>query len=94
MVATDTGGALPVLQQEGVLVPDVDRAPLHGPFASSPGVALIEGSVSLPIPGLLPFPRPVVVLGVVPGPPIGLPIELNPLVIVPLPELPFTAPVP
>lgn len=78
------------LQQEGVLLPDVDRAPLQGPFASSPGVALIEGSLLSPIPGLLPFPKPVVVLGVVPYPPIGLPIELYPLVIVPLPppELP------
>jgi hypothetical protein len=49
-------------------LPDVDRAPLQGPFASSAGLALTEGSLLSPIPGLLPFPRPVVVLGVVPPP--------------------------
>lgn len=69
-----------VPQQEGVLLPDVDWAPLQGPFASSPGFALTEGSLLSPIPGLLPFPRPVVVLGVVPAPPIGLPMELPPAV--------------
>lgn len=68
-----------LLQHEGVLLPDVDRAPLQGPFASIPGLALTEGSLRSPIPGLLPFPRPVVVLGVVPTPPTGLPIELVPL---------------
>jgi hypothetical protein len=62
-----------VPQQDGVLLPDVDRAPLQGPFASSPGFNLTEGSLLSPKPGLLPFPKPVVVLGVVPGPPTGLP---------------------
>jgi hypothetical protein len=65
-----------VRQQDGVLLPDVERAPLQGPLASSPGFALTEGSLLSPIPGLLPFPMPVVVLGEVPYPPIGLPIEL------------------
>ncbi len=56
---------MPTIQQEGVLFPAVDRAPLQGPFASSPVFALIEGSLLSPIPGLLPFPKPAVELGVV-----------------------------
>jgi hypothetical protein len=78
-----------VLQQEGVLFPDVDRAPLHGPFASSPGLALIDGSLLSPIPGLLPFPGP----GVVKTPP---EVTLAELEIVPLltPDTLFPAPTP
>jgi hypothetical protein len=53
------------------LLPDVDRAPLQGPFASSPGLARMEGSLLSPIPGLFPFPNPAVVLGVVPAPKFG-----------------------
>jgi hypothetical protein len=79
-------------QQEGVLLPDVDRAPLQGPLAFSPGFALTEGSLLSPIPGLLPFPRPVVVLGVVPTPPVGLPIELAPAVPPLTPPTPPPAP--
>ena len=66
------GGLVPfctiVAQHEGVLLPDVDRAPLQGPFASSPGFAVTDGSLLSPIPGLLPFPKPAVMLGVVPLP--------------------------
>lgn len=51
------------VQQDGVLLPAVDRAPLQGPFASSPVFALMEGSLRSPIPGLLPFPKPAVELG-------------------------------
>jgi hypothetical protein len=40
------------LQQDGVLLPEVDLAPLQGPFASSPGLARMEGSLLSPIPGL------------------------------------------
>jgi hypothetical protein len=39
-------------QQDGVLLPNVDRAPLQGPFALSPGFALTEGALMSPIPGL------------------------------------------
>jgi hypothetical protein len=66
-----------LVQQEGVLLPDVDRAPLQGPFASSPGLSLMEGSLLSPIPGLLPFPSPAVVLGVVPAPKVGTLVELS-----------------
>ena len=50
------------------MLPDVERAPLQGPFASRPTFALIEGSLLSPIPGFSPFPIPGVVLGVVPTP--------------------------
>jgi hypothetical protein len=43
---------LPPNQQDGVLLPEVDRAPLQGPFAG--GLALTEGSLMLPMPGLPP----------------------------------------
>jgi hypothetical protein len=61
----------PTFQQEGVLLPAVERAPLHGPLASSPVFALIEGSLLSPMPGLLPFPKPAVELGVVLMPKFG-----------------------
>src|SRR6185437_1758894 len=39
-----------------VLLPDIDRAPLQGPFASRPVFALIEGPLLSPIQGCCRFP--------------------------------------
>lgn len=50
-----------------MLLPDVDRAPLQGPFAFRPGFVLTDGSLILPTPELLPAPALPVPMPVVPG---------------------------